>query len=560
MMKIFEQRKVILTALVIALLSNVAAGQPRDIMDSGGILSQEQASYDVKYYDLVLDVDPNEQSIAGSLTVRSLVVQPMFQLVLDLDTTFTIESIEEESLANSSAQPLKYTREGGQIWIELGRTRQPGEMLEVSVSYHGNPRVAVRAPWDGGFTWAHTESGAHWVATTCQGEGADLWWPCKDHVSDKPDSMDLHITVPEPLIVASNGKLVSTSDAGKNRRTYSWHISQPINIYNVALNIAPYELIETEYTSITGEVFPFQFYVLPEDYEKGVNIFPEFQDHLSFYEELLGPYPFRADKYGVAQTPHLGMEHQSIIAYGANFDNGSMTGGKDWGFDALHHHELAHEWWGNLITNTSWEDMWIHEGFGTYMQALYCEKLGGTERYNAFMQSILRFSNKLAVAPRTTITAGEIYKAPIYYKGAWILHTLRYYIGDEAFFEAIKLMVYPTQELASTTDGGQCRFVTTDDFLRIAEATSGKNLDWFFEVYLRQPKLPVLEVSEVEQDITLRWSVTGEVEFPMPVEVRIGDRIETIEVPATKEGVTIRLGQGEMFEVDPNRRILYATK
>ncbi|RLD20935.1 MAG: M1 family peptidase [Bacteroidetes bacterium] len=565
--------KILYVAVLAVVFTHTTQAQTRDILDSGGILSPEQASYDVKYYNLTLDVWPDDKSISGTVTIRSLIVQPMYYLVLDLDTMLTVSAIGEalflENDANSqdvvqkqdvtlrpAVLPLHYTRRAGQIWIDLGRTRQPGETLQVIVSYHGKPREARHAPWDGVFTWAHTKSGAHWIATTCQGEGADLWWPCKDHVSDEPDSMDLHITVPAPLVVASNGRLVGTSDAGDDRSTYSWHISQPINIYNVALNIAPYELIESEYKSVTGETFPFQFYVLPEDFKKGQKIFPEFQEHMRFFEELLGPYPFRADKYGVVQTPHLGMEHQSIIAYGANFKNGSMTGGKDWGFDALHHHELSHEWWGNLITNAGWEDMWIHEGFGTYMQALYCEQLGGQERYDAFMQSSRDFKNTFAVAPRETKTSNEIYKAPIYPKGAWILHTLRYYIGDEAFFSALRQLVYPTLKHASATDGSQCRFVTTDDFLRIAESTAGKDLEWFFDLYLRQPALPVLYVSQNDREVTLRWSSPTGGDFPMPLEVGLGDRIKTVVIPVTEEGITIKLRKGESFQADPGRRIL----
>lgn len=561
MTKKYILRQMVCLAALGLLTSQMISAQTRDILDSGGILSQEQASYDVTYYALSLEVMPDEQSISGILTIRSKVVQPMHYLVLDLDTLLTVSAIEENRSLESihSGQDnvsLNYTRRGGQLWIALNRTRQPGEELLVNVTYHGKPRVAERAPWDGVFTWSTTKSGEHWIATTCQGEGADLWWPCKDHVSDEPDSMDLHITVPDPLVVASNGILTGTEDAGDSRRTYSWHISQPINIYNVALNIAPYELIETEYKSVTGETFPFQFYVLPEDLKKGQKIFPEFQDHMRFYEDLLGPYPFRAEKYGVAQTPHLGMEHQSIIAYGANFKNGSMTGGKDWGFDALHHHELAHEWWGNLVTNASWEDMWIHEGFGTYMQALYCYELGGQERYDAFMKNNRGFKNSLAVAPWDTKTSTEIYKAPIYPKGAWILHTLRYYIGDVAFFGALREMIYPTTEYANTTDGGQCRFVTTEDFRHIAESISGKDLEWFFEVYLRQPALPILHVAQSDRMVTLRWSLPIDTDFPMPVELRLGERSETIVVPATEKGITVEINKGEKISVDPGSRIL----
>src|SRR5690606_14183536 len=244
---------------------------------------------------------------------------------------------------------LAWRREGGRIWIEMGSPRPAGSQASVTVAYEGNPRVAPQAPWDGGFVWAETESGQPWIATAVQGEGPDVWWPAKDHVSDKPDSVSLRIRVPEPLVVATNGEPREVESHGDGTRTFHYFVSTPISAYNIALNIAPYVRIEGTLESVDGEAFPVTFFALPEDEERARAFFPEVLDHLRFYEELLGPYPFRADGYKVAQTPHLGMEHQTVIAYGAAFDNGAMTGGRDWGFDALHHHELAHEWWGNLV-------------------------------------------------------------------------------------------------------------------------------------------------------------------------------------------------------------------
>src|SRR5690606_12022317 len=243
-------------------------------------------------------------------------------------------------------------------------------------------------------------------------------------------SMAFRVRVPSDLFVATNGSLKGIEDNGDGTRTFDWFLSTPISAYNVALNIAPYVAIEREYTSVTGETFPVVFYVLPENQERGQAFMDEIIQHLRFYEELLGPYPFRAHKYGVVQTPHLGMEHQTIIAYGAGFNNGAMTGGLDWGFDALHHHELAHEWWGNLVTNSDWRDMWLHERFGTYMQALYAERIGGPDLYRAYLRRERQMiSNRTPVAPRETRTAGEIYFASgsdIYSKGALFLHTLRW--------------------------------------------------------------------------------------------------------------------------------------
>ena len=299
-----------------------------DPYDSGGSLLPEQAAYDVISYDLAVEVFPDRKAIRGTLTATARVGSPISWFVLDLDPLLDVSSIEDASGGGT----LDFERRGGRLWIALGTTRQPGEMVAVKVAYGGTPREAKTPPWDGGFTWAKTPSGAHWIATTCQGEGADVWWPVKDHVSDEPDSMEIHITVPEPLVAASNGRLDRVEDHEDGRRTYHWRVSTPINAYNVALNIAPYETIEGELTSVAGETFAVTFWVLPEDVERGRVLFEEILAHLRFYEETVGPYPFRADKYGVAQTPHLGMEHQTIIAYGGKFNNAAMTGGVDWGW------------------------------------------------------------------------------------------------------------------------------------------------------------------------------------------------------------------------------------
>lgn len=546
------KRACLLTAMVLCFAFESGNAQVRDILDSGGTLSELQASYDVTHYALDLVVDPELKAITGSLTIAAEVTKALNILELDLDTMLSITSV---TLVNGDAEAseLGIRRNVGIVHVEMGRTYQPGETLQVRIEYNGNPRIAPRPPWQGGFTWDETPSGAPWIATSCQGEGADIWWPCKDHVSDEPDSMDLYITVPNGLYAACNGALKETTDSDLGT-TYHWHISQPINIYTVALNIAPYELIEETYTSVNGEEFPFIFYVLPENVQKGKAAMPEFMDHLRFFEETLGPYPFRADKYGVVQTPHLGMEHQSIIAYGANFDNAAMLG-RDFGFDALHHHELAHEWWGNMVTNSSWEDAWIHEGFGSYMQALYCEKIGGEEAYFNFMRFSRFFATDRPVAPRETLTADQAFSAPIYTKGSWILHTLRYVIGDDAFFKSLRQMAYPSQEYVKASDGSQCRFANTDDFQAIAEANSEMDLDWFFDLYLRQPELPVLIVHRIsDKKVKLKWKMPIEAEMPIPVEIRYGDTEVAEVIPA--DGLILKVSQDEKLIIDPMKRIL----
>lgn len=535
------------TAPLCLLLLALATQDPNT---SGDPLVPEEAAYDVLHYELVLEVFPERKTIEGSLTMRARAVVPTERIALDLDSRLAVEAVR------SGDETLETERAGNRLFVELGHPVAAGDELELTVAYGGAPRVAPRPPWDGGFTWTKTRDGRPWIATSCQGEGADLWWPCKDQPSDKPDSMDLSITVPAGLVCASNGVLEEQRELPDGRTVFDWHVASPIANYAVALNIAPYEVIESSFHSVGGETVPVYFYVLPEDLEKGRQALPEFLHHMAFFEDLLGPYPFRAEKYGIAETPHLGMEHQTIIAYGAKF-RPDRTFHYDW----LHHHELSHEWWANLVTARDWKDMWLHEGFGTYMQSLYIEREQGPEAYRKIMATQRRhLSNRRPIAPRRTRNTKQIYFADdggydndIYDKGSWVLHTLRWTIGDEAFFTALRRMAYPDPALEKVTDGSQCRFVDTEDFVAIAEAAAGEELDWFFEVYVRQPKLPRLETERLGDELVLKWKSPLEQPFPMPVPVRIGERIVRVEMPGGE--ARVHVGTADV-EVDPENRLL----
>ena len=545
-----------LAAVLASCAALPASRAPRN--DSGGYLIPEQAAYDVLAYDLRLVIDPDRETLEGAVTVRARVVHELETFVLDLDRALAVEAVSEEG------EPLAFERPGGRIRIDLGRRRDPGEELELVVEYGGRPRVAPRPPWEGGFTWARTADGRPWVATSNQGEGGDLWWPCKDHPSDKPEELRLQVTVPAGLVCASNGRLVAVEEGRRGERTYHWAVTTPIPNYSVALNIAPYVEVTAEYESVTGELLPATFWALPESEEQARAILPQFLEHLRFFERLFGPYPFRADKYGIVETPHLGMEHQTILAYGNQFREDER------GYDWLHHHELAHEWFANLVTAPDWNDFWIHEGFGTYAQNLYEEELGGPEAYRASMAALrVRILNAKPVAPRAPHTSGQMYfvdlDAPdgelqgdgdIYFKGAWVLHTLRYLLGDEVFFPLLRRMAYPDPALEAVTDGSHCRFATTDDFLRLAEQLSGRRLDWFFAVYLRQPELPELVVERAEGELALRWEVPAGLPFPMPVELEIDGERRRVDVDTAGTRVPLQ-GDAEV-EVDPDGWLLLA--
>lgn len=524
--------------------------------ESGGALMPEQAAYDVKHYDLSLGVNPNEQSIKGVLTVKARVVKPFDRFVLDLDTPLTVESV---ALVNGKKRgALKFERTAKQIWIDLPQTAQAGKTLEIAVVYGGKPRVAPRPPWVGGFTWAKTKSGEPWIATSVQMDGADLWFPVKDHPSDKPETTALHFTVPEPLVAASNGRLLSVTDNKDGTRTYNWFISQPISNYNIALNIAPYKVIEDKMQSVAGDTIPMVFYVLPEDFEKGQTLVDKTKDYVRFIEEILGPFPFRADKLGIAHTPHLGMEHQSIIAYGNDFKYDKN------GFDWLMFHELGHEWWANLVTAPDWNDFWIHEGFQSFMDAYFAEKRLGREQFVKSLPDRIKATKNLKpVAPREPRTTTEMYLLPpeyvksdgdIYGKGALVLNSLRGLIGDEAFFRSLRKMCYADPKAEKIKNGKQVNFRTTDDFLRIAERESGKDLNWFFELYLRQPALPVLKTETKGNELILRWETSNNLPFPMPVDVKIGGETRRVEM-ANNTG-NIALPAGGKYEIDPNGWLL----
>jgi aminopeptidase N len=526
-------------------------------LDSGTPEPPEQSCYDVLHYDLALKVDPEKHTIAGTLGMRARVVKESSSILIDLDERLAVSAVTRGKDA------LPFTREAGRIRVKgLAALARVGETFEIVVAYSGTPLEATNPPWNGGFTWRKTPSGQPWIATTCQGEGADIWWPCKDQPGDEADSMDTYFTLPERLVCASNGRLVDVKPEEKGWHTYHWHVSTPINSYSVVFDAAPYAKIEGEMPSSGGGTIPLVYYVLPENLEKGKQLFEEIKLDIAFFESICGPYPFRADKYGVVETPHLGMEQQTITGYGNNY-NGNPWGAQQ-GFDFLLHHEMSHEWWGLLVTAKNWNDFWIHEGIGTYTQALYAEKLKGPAGYRQVMSEQRRgIQNTGALAPREPHSSGEMYTTrkwkdspggDIYNKGSWVMHSLRWALGDETFFKVLRRFAYPDPALEQKTDGSACRFATTDELLAIAEKESGKKLGWFWELYLRQPKLPKLVAERAGDELKLHWETPGDLPFPMPVEVKIGDKVQRVEFKDNKASVP--LAGATEFVLDPDARIL----
>lgn len=523
------------------------AAPAQDARDSGGELLPEQAAYDVTFYDLDVQVHPATRRIDGQLEVRATVTAPLDRLVLNLDRLLQVEGATLLREGDTQALPVERRAQENQVWMTLPRTYAPGESLAVRVGYGGAPRVAPNPPWDGGFTWAETPGGAPWIATSCQTIGADVWWPVKDHPSDEPDSMALSVTVPDSLVAAANGVLRGIEQPADSLRTFHWVVSTPINSYAVALNIAPYAIIDTAYTSVSGSPVPVSFYVLPNEVAPARRVLPDLLDQVRFLEEMLRPYPFAADKYGIARTPFLGMEHQTIIAHGAALGTTNSLGYAA-GFDALHFHELAHEWFGNFVTVRDWKDFWIHEGFATYLEALYAESRQGDSAYAAVTDHFRRqIANRQPIARRTPSSVQQLYGRDIYYKGAMVLHTLRTLIGDDAFFAFLRR--------AGGAQAEQPLHVTTADVVRIAEEAAGRDLAWFFDPYLYHAALPRLVTERSENALTLRWETPAALPFTMPIDVRIDGTVRT----ASMDGgtTTLAVPRDARVTVDPYDRVLY---
>jgi len=526
--------------------------------ETGGPLMFEQAVFDVTDYEIDVKVDVKERSIVGDTLMNARITIPTNVIVLDLDTTFTVSSIE------NWMNKVKWERRGSKLWIWFPQTLQNGDLIAIRTKYSGKPRLAPRAPWIGGFMWEKTPSGADWVSIALQNDGADLYFPVKDHPSDKVETATMLITVPDPLVVAAPGLLDRVIKNKDNTSTYKWDIKNPIPNYSLVFNAAPYRVIKDSVKSITGEMIPIEFYILPESHEKGPKLIEETKKYNAFYEKYLGPFPWRSQKLGIAETPHLGMEHSTMLAYGNKFQYNAD------GFDWLQLHEFGHEWWSNLVTASDWRDFWIHEGFQSFMDTLYLEHLGKKDKYLTSMKARARgFKNKQPVAPREPKIAYQVYMSEpdylnsdgdIYGKGAYFLHTLRYYIGDEAFFKALRHMAYPDKEMETKTDGSQTRLVNTDDFLSIAETDSGKELDWLFEMYLRQPALPKLRADAPADCVNncvliLTWDTPNNMPFPMPVDVVKDGKATRVEM---KDGRGTFTYSGAPPQVDPDGWVLKA--
>lgn len=541
---------VVIVSLCVLTSCSVNKQRGETVMDTGLPLTENMRAYDVDRYTLRHEILVPRKAIAGSATVSFKALQKMDTLELNFDGAYDISRIE------SNGSKLDYQQTASKLLVALATAVEPGELRSVTVFYDGVPVEASRPPWDGGFTWEQTPSGKPWIATSFQGEGCDIWWPCKDHPNDEPNGVDLFVTVPRDLFVASNGVLVEVVDEPRDRRTFHWQTNVSTNNYGIALNIAPYVLIESEYESINGTIIPVVFYAIEDHEEPARALFDnEMHETIEFFERVIGPYPWGQEKLGIAETPHLGMEHQTINAYGNEFKRDK------YGFDWLLHHEFAHEWFGNLVSARNYADLWIHEGFGAYMQIVYTQELMGDAAANhRLYNSYLQIDSCQPVAPRGEYSDDQMNAdgtgpaVNIYTKGSWAIHSLNYLMGEARFWDAVRLLVYGTTEPARLQAPIEARQRSTDEFADIVSEVAGRDLSWFFEVYLRSGELPELVSEQDGDDVLLTWHTQNDLSFDMPVPIRIG--ATTTRVEFRDNSARLANTQLSDIQIDPQMRIL----
>jgi aminopeptidase N len=503
------------------------------ILDSGGPLDAERAAYDVRQYALAVAVDPAARTIAGRATVTFVAAAPLSELVLDLDRRMEVARVE------SDGRPTDFRHRGGKLRVPLAAPLAPGARGAVTVEYAGAPKVAAVPPWLDGFVWETTAAGVPWVAVSTQVDGADLWFPVKDHPSDEPDEgMTIELTVPAGLVGLANGAKSGERANADGTATSSWRVHYPINPYLVTINVAPYVAIEERYRGADGALdLPMTFWALPEHAREARVMWRQAPAVLADFARRFGEFPFLEDKIAMVEAPLLGMEHQTLIAYGDDFVVDPS------GIDETLVHELAHEWWGNAVSVADWDDFWIQEGFATYAEALWVETLRGVAAGGAYLEAKRGdVVNRRPLVEGRPRTAGEAYDDDIYVKAAWVLHSLRWQIGDDAMHELLRRFAGPPYRYGT---------VTRDDLAALAEEIAGVELDGFWERYLRRAEVPTYATTRRGGQLCFAWDTPG---FDLALPVRVGGELVRLEMPGGE--CCLDAPAGVPVEVDTAGRIL----
>ncbi len=505
-------------------------------LKSGGKLDPDQANMDIRHYTVVLTVDPADQSIDGYTETDLVLEKPAERIVFDLTQVLQVKKI----WVNSKEQQFEHRDH--RIFISSAAPFKAGKQ-KVKIAYGGKPAIAERAPWISGFQWEKDSQGNPWISISCQGEGAKIYFPCKDHPSDEPnEGADMIITVPKGLTVAGPGLLKKVSDK-KGWSTFHWKTNYTISNYCILFNVGKYSLVSRDYTTIDGNKVPMQFYVLEENKSKAAHHLDLLERSCRVLEKYFGEYPWAKEKIGIAETPHLGMEHQTMNAYGNKFKYVKL-GGED--FDWLLHHEFGHEWWANKVTNRDWAHMWIQEGICTYGDALIVRDMEGEDAYVKRMQQTARNAqNKLPIVQGEEIDSDQTYHGDIYGKGAFFMHTLRYVMGDEKFFPTLKRLATDPQYTYHNT-------VVTKDVEKLFSEAYGKSLDPLFKLYLYTTNKLEISVRQTGEDKYLVRLLNLDMQIPLDITSDTG----TQTITATSKGVTVT--SKSMVIVDP--KVFYLKK
>lgn len=505
--------------------------------DIRGALNPMRTCYDVYFYDLNIQIDPTNQSIAGYNDIYYTAQNDFSILQIDLfDNLFVKKILNEEN-------ELLFERKHDAIYITLPLQKK-GTKGKLRIYYEGQPIVAKRAPWDGGFVWTADQSGKDWIGVACEGDGASLWWPNKDHLSEEPDSMSIKVSVPSELMCVSNGNLRNTQVLDNGFTRYDWFVSYPINNYNVTVNIADYAHFEDTYIADDGSPLAMDFYVLKENLTKAKKHFKQVHKTLACFERYFGKYPFWEDGYALVETPYLGMEHQGAIAYGNRYMRGYLGSmiPDNMNWDYIIVHETGHEYWGNSISVNDHAEMWIHESFTTYMEALFCECAYSYEDAITYLATQKPYIvNKEPVLGPLDVNFKEWQSSDHYYKGAWILHTLRHAINNDAIWFDL---------LRSFHDKNKVSQVTTQDVISYINQCTQRDYSSFFEQYLQYPTIPTLEyrLHQKRKKLTVdyRWN-TDVKTFEMPLLVGKEGQMKTIYPTDQWQSMTLRKTKARDF-------------
>ncbi len=504
-----------------------------------GSITPERSWWDLKYYHLDVKVQPADSSITGAVHITYKVLEEYPTLQVDLQAPLKITKVLDDS-----GNELHVTDEGNAHFIQLQETQRVGDLHEVIVHYAGRPKIAIRPPWDGGFSWDVDEEGNEFIHTNCQGIGASIWWPNKDHMYDEPDSMLMSINVPGHLMDVSNGRLRGVDDLSDGTKTYHWFVNNPISNYVINLNIAQYTHFSETFKGEKGKL-SMDYYVLPYNLKKARKQFKDAPRMMKAFEHWFGPYPFYEDGYKLVEVPSTGMEHQSSVTYGNKFANGYR--GRDFSgtgygmkFDFIIIHESGHEWFANNITYQDIADMWVHESFTNYSESLFVEYYWGKEAGQAYVRGNRRgIKNDLPIIGDYDVNSKG--SGDMYVKGGNMLNTLRTIIEDDTKWRNI---------LQGLNETFYHQTVTTKQIENYISEQSGIRLQSFFDQYLRDVRIPVLEYYFKEGELFYRWSnaVKG---FDMPALVSVNSA-EPIWIHPTNDWNSKASEPLENLELDQN--------